>query len=274
MLVRWLALLSLTGCIHVHVYTHGHVQGGEGLEPGDPVVARWHGALYQGIVITVQGKLVTVSWDDGSKSFVRRDWVAAVVDTPPVASEGDWVLCNAGSWQICQVTRLGNEVAYAPVSDGAARPMHTGVVAVPAGLADWVAKQGAAAVAQLAAQREMEKVWPSGAGQSVRKGAQVLASEDGGATWHEAEVVQVGADDLTVIWQGGTRITVPRAHVAALGPADFSEGSLVLCKWAGGTRWWRAKTTELSASALTVTYSDGTSETLPPKGCTPAERRE
>lgn len=51
---------------------------------------------------------------------------------------------------------------------------------------------------------------------------------------------------------------------AAAAKATFKVGDTVVARWKAGTRWWDAKVTAVSGDEVTVKYSDGVVEVLPP----------
>lgn len=51
---------------------------------------------------------------------------------------------------------------------------------------------------------------------------------------------------------------------ASAAKATFKVGDTVVARWKAGTRWWDAKVTAVSGDEVTVKYSDGAVEVLPP----------
>jgi hypothetical protein len=239
------------------------------LAPGAPVVARWQDAFWEATVVSVQGELVVIAWDQPPPelSYRPRGWLARTDRPPASAKVGDWLLCPAdrGVWQPCHVETVDGDVLQAIAIDDA-RPRTVALGAtlpVPAGLAERTARLGEAALERARLAARLEAVEPVTAGKPVKARDRVLARWTDGSWW-EAEVAAMAGDQITVAWADGSAPTaVPAAHVAALADAPRARkaGELALCKWGQGTRWWSARIDE-GAAGLEVAYSDGTREPL------------
>jgi protein-disulfide isomerase len=123
------------------------IQGGEGLTPGDRVLARWKEGLFPAAVVTVQPGLVTVAWEGPpqAQSQVQRDWVARLQPIS-AAAPGSWAACaDRKSFVLCQIVRDDDdELTVLFAEDGSDHGLRRKQVApLPAGLVAWAAETGA-----------------------------------------------------------------------------------------------------------------------------------
>lgn len=269
-----LALLVLaTGCERTHVIKTQCVSsaptGGQGLTPGERVVARHKEAFREGTVITVQGRLVTVAWDDGSpeRSYLPRAWIRSLERRGKVVRKGQWALCRPGAaWELCRVEDLEQDRILASLAgDGerwklSRRRTHP----LPAGLSGWAEERGTELLRKTRRKRMLKRARPGTAGQSVERGQRVLA-EWTTDSWWEATVVSVEKSRVVVSWiDSGGRQTVQPSQVAPLvtaspgaGAARLRRGDLAFCKWRGSSQWWQAWIERLSETTARITYRDG-----------------
>ncbi|WP_428263213.1 hypothetical protein [Haliangium sp.] len=245
------------------------------LAPGARVVARWNDSFWEATVVTVQGELVAVAWDQPPPdlSFRPRGWVVPMDAPPATASAGDWLLCPAegGTWQLCHVEAAsGDALELLPIADPGAG---TGVRAldraatlpIPDGLSAWAAARGDAALDRIRLAARMHGLVPATVGTPVRVDDHVLAEWTDGSWW-EAKVIALEDGAVTVAWaDGSTPMPLTPAQVAPLAsaPRAGASGDLALCRWQQGTRWWRAAI-DKGASGLEILYIDGTREPLHP----------
>jgi hypothetical protein len=242
--------------------------GGE-LAPGARVVARWQDAFWEATVVAAQGDLMTVAWDQPPPelSYRPRGWVTRMDAPPAAAAAGDWLLCRAASpvWHLCHVESVdGDALELVAVTDASAHTMaRADTLPVPAGLVDWAARHGGAALERARLAARLQSVKPATAGKPVRVRDRVLARWSDGSWW-EAEVTAVSGGQIVVAWADGSAATgVAPAQVAPLAdaPRARAAGELALCKWGESTRWWTAYI-DKGHAGLDVMYSDGTREPL------------
>lgn len=277
-----MALLTPGGCIHVHV-GGGHdgvpaeLKGGQGLQPGDRVVARWKTGLFDATVLTVQQRLVLLAWDQQppDRSWVPVGWVQLRAEEGGRASVGDWMLCRRGEvWAPCQVQDRDGRVRRVTWADDAREDTLAGedTVDVPVELRGWLSRRAEAQLHGVRTQRELAGLRPVDAGQPVSAGQAVLATWNDG-NWYMAELQGVEGEQAVVAWADGTApSSVPLTRVSPLPaqPEVLAPGSLAICVWQGGARWWRARIGAVRDRKMLVEYIDGTEATLGAGECVPA----
>lgn len=259
-------------------------RAGGGLTPGERVLARYKDAFHEGTVITVQGRLVTVAWDEPSpeRSYLPRSWVRST-EQPSRVSRGEWALCRpARSWEICRIDGVqpGSglvEAALTSTGQRATLGPHR-VFAVPEKLRGWAEENGSELLARARREQLMAHARPAAAGQAVQVGQRVLA-EWQADSWWEARVVRADKDQVTVSWvDGGGEQTLQANQIAPLEPvAEQSPRAedIALCRWGGGSgQWWTAFVERMSQDGtIEVTYSDGSKGRLPRGQCLAARAR-
>ena len=99
-----------------------------------------------------------------------------------------------------------------------------------------------------------------------QKGDWVLARWQGGAYWFPGVVESRTGKSVTVAYDDGTRETRPLSDVRRF---DWTVGSRVECRWAGGTEWYGGRITAMGADGVTmnVTYDDGDREQTRTAAC-------
>lgn len=256
-------------CAHATPEVVGHAPDGGPLAPGARVVARWQDTFWEATVVAVQGDLVTVAWDQPPPELSHRPrgWVARMDAPPAAASAGDWLLCRADNrfWHLCQVEAVdGDALEVVAATDARSyTAARADTLPVPAGLVDWAARHGAAALERARLAARLQSVEPVTAGKPARVQARVLARWSDG-NWWEAEVTAARDGQIVAAWADGSApLALPPAQVAPLAnaPRARAAGELALCKWGASTRWWAAYIDE-GATGLEVAYSDGTREPL------------
>lgn len=231
--------------------------------PGDRVAARWTEAFYEGTVLSVDGKLVMVQWDQAppEKSGLPIDWVVKLGGAAPIPKAGAWVLCPAGRhWELCLVKSVGAEKIEVSAANADGVPYRPeALMAVPAGLADWAAKAGPAQIRHARMLELLPLASPASAGQPVTVGQFVLARWQDG-NWWEGSVKRIEGDQPVVEWLDGSAPSVrERADVAPVTRLGMGveEGELVVCRWKKDTRWWRATVEKVRGMNLEGTWEDG-----------------
>jgi hypothetical protein len=256
-------------------------RAGEGLTPGERVLARYKDAFHEGTVVTVQGRLVTVAWDDASpeRSYLPRSWVRSMEHRSRV-TRGEWALCRAAaSWELCRVDGLqpGSGLVEASLTSSGQRSTlkPNQVFQVPDKLRGWAEENGSELLTRARRQELLAHARPAAAGQAVQVGQRVLA-EWQTDSWWEARVVRADKGQVTVRWaDGSSEQSVQASQVAPLEPvgelALRAEQDIALCQWGGGSgQWWSAVIERVSHGSVEVTYSDGTKGQLTPGQCLPA----
>ena len=280
-----LLLLAEGGCLTVPAPAscQEQLKGGLGLELGDRVVARWRDELFEATVVNVQGRLVTVAWDSPppERSYFSRGAVQPVTTTErPKAGEPG--LCGVGgAWILCQVeAAAASGIRVTEVWYGATQLLpREQVLPVPARLRSWARQRVDESLRRQRAAREIAGGGPATAGQPVSAGQRVIAEWIAGSWW-EARVSAQQGTQLTVAWADGSgEMTLPASRVAPIPeasstprPTSFSAGDLAYCAWASGQAWYPARVDRVAKDALSVTYQDGTIESLGPTCCIPARR--
>jgi hypothetical protein len=257
-------------------------RAGQGLTPGERVLARYKDGFHEGTVITVQGRLVTVAWDDGSpeRSYLPRGWVRST-DRPGRVAPGEWATCRPEqTWELCRVDGVQpGQVQASLTSSGrqaALKPRQ--VFPVPETLRGWAGELGGERLTQARRQRLLTNARPAATGQALRPGQRVLA-EWQTDSWWEARVIRLDKDQVTVRWiDGSGEQTLPPAQVASLEPGAervLQAEDIALCQWGGGSgRWWSAFVERVDQDQIEVTYSDGSKGQLAPGNCLVARAGE
>ena len=256
-------------------------RAGQGLTPGERVLARYKDGFHEGTLITVQGRLVTVGWDDGApeRSYLPRGWVRST-DRAGRVAPGEWALCRpAEAWELCRVDGVQPGRVQTSLTSGGRqavlRPRQ--VFPVPEGLRRWAGELGSERLAQARRQLLLTGARPASAGQAVQVGQRVLA-EWQAASWWVARVVRVDKDLLTVRWvDGGGEQSLPPARVAPLEPDAeqvLRAEDIALCTWGESGQWWAAFVERAAQGQIEVTYSDGSKGQLAPGQCLVARAGE
>ncbi|MCB1600918.1 MAG: hypothetical protein H7A19_12715 [Rhodanobacteraceae bacterium] len=94
----------------------------------------------------------------------------------------------------------------------------------------------------------------------------VLGKWKGGPYWFPGVVEKRAGDKITIVFDDGTRDTLPRKLVRKY---DWRAGSKVECRWSGGSEWYAAKiqNIEKDGSTLNVLYEDGVREKTSTGAC-------
>ncbi len=279
-LVGLLLLIAATGCDStpqlIQVSTAPIPQAGQGLTPGERVVARLKETFREGTVITVQGRLVTVAWDDGTpeRSYLPRGWVRSLDQQSAPIKQGQWALCRPKPtlWELCRVDRVqGDQLQASLISDGASWQIaRRQSVALPAKLNAWAEERGSELLKLARRKIQLERSTPASAGQAVKPGQSVLAEWSKGSWW-EARVTRVQKDAINVTWaDGGTKVVQPSQVAPLTGAAQLRSGDLAFCKWNSSTQWYKAWIERRSDASAQITYRDGTGGKVLLKSCLPA----
>jgi hypothetical protein len=95
----------------------------------------------------------------------------------------------------------------------------------------------------------------SAAASAQRAGDWVLAQWRGGNDWYPGVVQSRDGNQVTILYDDGTRETRPLNQVRAY---DWRVGSRVVCRWTDG-RWYNATITAMAEDGLTISliYDDG-----------------
>ncbi|MBN2359256.1 MAG: hypothetical protein JXR83_07360 [Deltaproteobacteria bacterium] len=274
-----LILAGLAACITLQVDTQPRFRGGEGLEPGDRVVARWHEGFWEATVLDVNQKLVTVAWDTPppEQSYIARQWIVRRDAHPQLAAKGHWLLCQTGeSWELCHVEFAdADAINVIVIADGASRTFcRDEVLAIPGALEPWVAKNGARAIEQLALERKFAHAVPITAGQQISEGDIVIArwSDD---NWWSGTVKAVHGNLVSIAWTDGSEDDdIPAVFVAPMPRqrAAFAPGDLAFCTYSGSSQWWPARIVRHHGAEVDVTFLDETRATLVASDCVPARQ--
>lgn len=254
---------------------------GQGLTPGERVVARYKDGFHEGTVITVQGRLVTVAWDDGApeRSYLPRGWVRST-DRPGRVTAGEWAICRpTQAWELCRVDAAEpGHVQASLTSNGrqvVLKPRQT--FPVPETLRAWAEELGRELLSQARRQQLLARARPAATGQAVQPGQRVLA-EWQTDSWWEARVVRLDKEQVTVRWiDGGGEQTLPPAQIASLergAERVLRAEDIALCQWGGSGRWWSAFVERVGQDKIEVTYSDGSKGQLAPGQCLVAQAGE
>lgn len=260
-------------CLHVHVHTGEEPQAGHGLEPGDRVVGRWQDGFYEATVITVQGKLVTVAWDEPppERSQLSVEQLQRLDARPAAIAEEQWLLCPGdGGWDLCQARSVvDDEVEVLLLGDGTRHRVGRGeVLAVPASLLPWLRQQGALQAALRERTQRFEHAVPVTAGQPVQPGELVVARwRDGG--WWGGVVKELHGRSVLVGWSDGSEDETPLVEVAPLRPQPqgLQAGDLAFCTFGGSAQWWPVQIEALDGSALRARHLDDTTGEFAPGDC-------
>lgn len=266
--------LSAAGCERTVIVRDrcGEPTAGQGLVPGERVLARYKDALYEGTVITVQQRLVTVAWDQQppERSFLPRGWVRSMEDDAALRPRS-WAACRADSgWQLCRVEAAPQgDISVTLASDGDSRTLAPAQVRpVPRGLEGWAAERGTEALRQARLKRLFAGARPVAAGTTVKSGQRV-AAEWQPNSWWEATVLKVAPGTITVRWADGSADqTLAPDKVAPLTAGEpLDQGDLALCRWGSSGQLWPAVVDSAGQGPLQVTYSDGSKGRVPPEHC-------
>ena len=98
------------------------------------------------------------------------------------------------------------------------------------------------------------------------RGDWVLGQWQGGAYWFPGVVQERNGDRVTILYDDGTRETVPSKRVR---PYTWALGTRVECRWSGGSEWYTGKITGMAkdGSEIDVLYDDGDRERIATGGC-------
>ena len=93
------------------------------------------------------------------------------------------------------------------------------------------------------------------AASAQQPGDWVLAQWQGGSDWYPGVVQSRDGNQVTILYDDGTRETRPVNQVRAY---DWHVGSRVVCRWTDG-RWYSATITAMAEDGLTISllYDDG-----------------
>jgi hypothetical protein len=94
----------------------------------------------------------------------------------------------------------------------------------------------------------------------------VLGRWKGGQYWFPGVVEKRSGDKITIVFDDGTRETLPRKLVRKY---DWRAGSRVECRWAGGAEWYGGKIQNIGkdGSSLNILYDDGGREKTSTGAC-------
>ena len=94
----------------------------------------------------------------------------------------------------------------------------------------------------------------------------VLGQWQGGAYWFRGVVQERSGDNVTILYDDGTRETVALKRTK---PYDWALGTRVECRWSGGNAWYTGKITGMAkdGSEIDVLYDDGDRERIATGGC-------
>ncbi|MEZ5462117.1 hypothetical protein [Dokdonella sp.] len=94
----------------------------------------------------------------------------------------------------------------------------------------------------------------------------VLGRWQGGQYWFPGVVQSRSGKNVTIIYDDGTRETLSTDRVR---PYNWTLGSRVECRWAGGSDWYGGKITGISkdGTQLDIHYDDGDRERIATGGC-------
>jgi hypothetical protein len=272
-----LALGLAAGCVHVHVGGDGPVQGGQGLEPGDRVVARWKDGLYAATVITVRSNLVTVAWDapPPEQSHLPRRWVGPLLPVPAGFAAGGWAACADGdAFVLCRVLVLERDtVTIERLGEAKARSLERGkVIALPSGLAAWAADIGGRQAERAARAAMLGTLVPATAGELPKTGAPVLARWHTDGEWWPGAVESISGSIVRVRWHDGSGPEdLPRTDIAPLAPAE--PNAFAFCTEGGSARYERAYVRWVTGNLIEIEQKDGSVRELPLGSCVPARPR-
>jgi len=187
------------------------------------------------------------------------------------------MLCRQGAaWAACQVQRRDErrcQIVWAASGREDTLPREQ-TVDVPSELRSWVSRGAEQQLAAVRARKELDGLRPVTAGQQVAAGQHVLATWTDG-NWYAGEVLGVERDQAVIEWADGTPPHgVLFDNVAPLPkePTLLEAGSLAVCRWQSGARWWRAKVEAVVDGKMAVVYIDRTRGELAPGECVPATR--
>ena len=98
------------------------------------------------------------------------------------------------------------------------------------------------------------------------RGDWVLGQWRGGEFWFPGVVQERKGDAVVVLYDDGTRETLPAARVR---PYTWKLGTRVECRWSGGQEWYAGKISGMSkdGTEIDVLYDDGDRERIATGGC-------
>ena len=98
------------------------------------------------------------------------------------------------------------------------------------------------------------------------RGDWVLGQWRGGEFWFPGVVQSHVGDNVTILYDDGTRETLPSKLVR---PYTWTLGTRVECRWQGGTTWYAGKITAVSkdGTRINILYDDGDREQIATGGC-------
>lgn len=94
----------------------------------------------------------------------------------------------------------------------------------------------------------------------------VLGRWQGGKFWFPGVVQSRSGKNVTIAYDDGTRETLHADRVRAY---DWTLGTRLECRWAGGADWYAGKITGISedGTQLDIRYDDGDRERIATGGC-------
>ena len=101
---------------------------------------------------------------------------------------------------------------------------------------------------------------------ALNAGDWVLGRWKGESYWFPGVVQSVSGGATTIQYDDGTVESLPANLVK---PYDWRVGSIVECRWKGGTEWYRGTILQAGADgvSIAVKYEDGDSETTKTGAC-------
>lgn len=94
----------------------------------------------------------------------------------------------------------------------------------------------------------------------------VLGNWRNGGYWFPGVVQSHDGDNVTIVYDDGTRETVSSKQVR---PYTWALGTRVECRWSGGKSWYGGEITGISkdGTQIDVNYDDGDHERIATGGC-------
>jgi hypothetical protein len=251
-----LAILFLSGCVK------------PAFEPGDRVVARYQTAFWEGTVISLEGKLVTVQWDapPPERSGLPRDWVVKVDSPVGNPAPGSWLICPATDrWELCQLKSIREGVLVVSMAGGDAIEVKPNeALPIPSGLVGWTEREGPRQLQRARAAESLASATPATAGKQARTGGLALARWSDG-NWWESTIGAVTEETVTAKWADGSEPSpLDPGEVAPMPPypEQLEAGSVAFCRWKGNTQWFKAVIENATAANYQITYDDKTKATV------------